>query len=48
MTSSDPVNADPTGHVDLESLAADASAARAIEGMQEAASQDDRPQPRST
>ncbi|WP_459953681.1 haloacid dehalogenase-like hydrolase, partial [Mycobacterium avium] len=46
MTSSDPVNADPTGHVDLESLAADASAARAIEGMQEAAAtQDDRPQP---
>lgn len=49
MTSSDPVNADHTGYVDLESLGADASAARAIEGMQEeAAAAPDRPQPRST
>jgi len=46
MTSSDPVNADHTGYVDLESLGADASAARAIEGMQEeAAAAPDRPQP---
>ena len=36
MASSDPDSAD-VSRVDLESLAADASAARALEGMQEAA-----------
>src|SRR6201992_2664406 len=45
MTSSDPVDADPTGGADLESLTANASAERAIEGMQEAAATQDRPQP---
>src|SRR6185312_11691982 len=45
MTSSGPANADHTGRIDPESLAADASAARAIEGMQEAAASQDRPQP---
>lgn len=33
MTFSDPVNADHTGYVDVESLAAKTSAAGAIEGM---------------
>ena len=45
MTSSDPVNADRAGYVDPESLAAEASAARALEGMQEAAASQDTPQP---
>lgn len=45
MTSSDPVNGD-VSHVDLESLAADASAARALEGLQaDTAAAEDRPQP---
>src|SRR6202012_2599029 len=45
MTASAPVDADPTGGADLESLTANASAERAIEGMQEAAATQDRPQP---
>ncbi|OBG61610.1 HAD family phosphatase [Mycobacterium sp. E735] len=46
MTSSDPVNGD-VSRADLESLAADASAARALEDLQaeKAATDEDRPQP---
>src|ERR1700761_7585430 len=45
MTSSDPVDADPTGGADLESVAANASAARALEGLQEATAAQGGPQP---
>jgi HAD superfamily hydrolase (TIGR01490 family) len=45
MASSEPGSADPTGRVDLESLVDNASAARALEGLQEAAASEDGPQP---
>jgi phosphoserine phosphatase len=45
MTSSEPDGADRTGRVDVESLADNASAARALEGLRETAASEDRPQP---
>ena len=46
MTSSEPRAArNPPGRVDLQSLAANASAARALEGLEEAAAAEGHPQP---